>query len=275
MGIEFASFLTLKGLIGLLTLTLMEIVLGIDNVIFISILTGKLPKEHQARARSIGLSLALIFRIGLLFGITWIISLKKELFNISGFALSGKDLILLGGGVFLLWKSVSEIMERFHVVDDESTEEIETKVMSVPAAVVQIIFLDIVFSFDSILAAVGISKELPVMVAAVIVAVAIMLAFSGVISDFVNRQPTIRMLALAFLVMIGVLLCCEALHIPGEHGIDKEYIYVAMGFALGVELLNLQAKRFQDESNRKLEKRRLAKEQAHLNEASHSNSTSH
>jgi predicted tellurium resistance membrane protein TerC len=241
------KLLTIEGLISLLTLTVMEIVLGIDNVIFISILTGKLPKEHQNKARTIGLTLALIFRISLLFGITWLISLQKPLIVVGDLGLSGRDIILFAGGVFLVFKSISEIMERFHVEDDEMTVEIETKPLSVPSAIIQIILLDIVFSFDSILTAIGMSRQLPIMISAVIISVGIMLAFSGVISDFVNRQPTIRMLALAFLVLIGFLLIIESIHIE----IHKSYVYVAMGFSLTVEILNLQAKRFQDEAERK------------------------
>ncbi|MFQ3575904.1 MAG: TerC family protein [Cytophagales bacterium] len=241
------KLLTIEGLISLLTLTIMEIVLGIDNVIFISILTGKLPKEHQNKARSIGLSLALLFRVALLFGITWIISLQKPLIEFGGFGLSGRDIILLAGGIFLVFKSISEIMERFHFEDEVHTDEVESKTLSVPSAILQIILLDIVFSFDSILTAIGMSRQLPIMISAVIISVGIMLAFSGVISDFVNRQPTVRMLALAFLVLIGFLLIIESIHIE----IHKSYVYVAMGFALVVEILNLQAKRFQDEVDRK------------------------
>lgn len=241
------KILTIEGLISLLTLTIMEIVLGIDNVIFISILTGKLPKEHQNKARSIGLSLALIFRVALLFGITWIISLQKSLFEIAGHGFSGRDIILFAGGVFLVFKSISEIMERFHFEDEIHSEEVESKTLSVPSAIIQIILLDIVFSFDSILTAIGMSRQLPIMISAVIISVGIMLAFSGVISDFVNKQPTVRMLALAFLVLIGFLLIIESVHIE----IHKSYVYVAMGFALTVEILNLQAKRFQDEADRR------------------------
>jgi len=256
------TFFSVEGIISLLTLTLMEIVLGIDNVIFISILTGKLPKENQARARTVGLGLALIFRIGLLFGISWIISLKEPLIEYDSFHLSGKDIILFAGGVFLVFKSVTEIMERFQVEEEEGSEEIETKVMSVPAAVVQIIFLDIVFSFDSILTAVGLSKDLPIMITAVIIAVTIMLMFSGYISDFVNRQPTVRMLALAFLVMIGSLLMIEALEGVIGLRVEKNLVYVAMGFALAVETLNLQAKSFQERQEAK-HKAKEEKEHTH------------
>ncbi len=239
------SFFSIEGLASLLTLTILEIVLGIDNVIFISILTGKLPRENQAKARTIGLSLALIFRIGLLFVLTWIMGLKEPLTSVGDFDISGKDIILLAGGIFLLFKSIGEIIESFHVEDENaSEEELESKMLSLPSAIVQIIFLDIVFSFDSILTAVGLSNMLAVMVTAVIIAVIIMLLFSGIISDFINKQPTIRMLALVFLVMISVLLLLESLHIP----IDKKYVYVAMGFALAVESLNLQLKRVHEKA---------------------------
>jgi predicted tellurium resistance membrane protein TerC len=239
------EFLSLQGIASLLTLTVLEIVLGIDNIIFISILTGKLPREKQGKARTIGLSLALIFRIALLFVLSWIMGLSDVLAEYQGFEISGKDIILFAGGLFLLFKSVAEVIETFHIQEEEEEEtSVETKTLSVPSAIVQIIFLDIVFSFDSILTAVGLSKILPIMIAAVIIAVCIMLVFSGSISDYINRQPTIRMLALVFLVMIGVLLLLESAHIE----VPKAYVYVAMGFSLLVETLNLQLKRVHEKA---------------------------
>lgn len=244
--INMEPFLSIEGLASLLTLTILEIVLGIDNVIFISILTGKLPREKQGRARTIGLSLALLFRIALLFVLSWIMGLDAPLADYEGFEISGKDIILFAGGLFLLFKSIAEVIETFHIQEEEedSNDNVETKTLSVPSAIVQIIFLDIVFSFDSILTAVGLSKILPIMIAAVIIAVCIMLVFSGSISDYINRQPTIRMLALVFLVLIGVLLLLESAHIT----IPKSYVYVAMGFSLLVETLNLQLKRVHEKA---------------------------
>lgn len=244
---DFTILFSPEGLMTLLTLTVMEIVLGIDNVIFISILTGKLPKENQGKARAMGLSLALVFRIGLLFSISWIMGMREALFSLEDFGInydhevSGKDLILLGGGIFLMYKSLTEILENFHTHTEEEEEEEDGKEsqMSIPAAIVQIIFLDIVFSFDSILAAVGVTKHVEIMVVAVIIALFIMLTLSGKISDFVNENPTIKMLALCFLVVIAALLLVEAWHIH----VDKTYLYAAIGFALTVEFLNMLSRK--------------------------------
>jgi predicted tellurium resistance membrane protein TerC len=236
----------------------MEIVLGIDNVIFISILTGKLPRKDQGKARTMGLSLALIFRIGLLFGISWIISLKAPLFSLEDlgfdydYSLSGRDLILLFGGLFLTYKSVGEIMERFH--DETEEEEEEQKTMSLPAAIAQIVVLDIVFSIDSILTAVGMVSNVYIMIGAVIIALMIMLSFSGTISDFVNNNPTIKMLALGFLVLVGFKLIVEGIHPPNFH-FESGYLYVAIAFSMVVETLNMLAK--------KAEEKRKNKEQEH------------
>jgi predicted tellurium resistance membrane protein TerC len=255
---DISALFTILGLTQLLSLTIMEIVLGIDNVIFISILTGKLPKKDQGKARSIGLSLALIFRIGLLFGISWIISLKTPLFSLedigidSEYSLSGRDLILLFGGLFLTYKSVGEIMERFHGEHDE--DEDEKKGMSLSSAIAQIVVLDIVFSIDSILTAVGMVDNVFVMIGAVIIALMIMLSFSGAISDFVNNNPNITMLALCFLVLVGFKLIVEGLHPPGFH-FPSEWLYVAIGFSIIVESLNMLA--------RSLEQKRLDKEKEH------------
>ncbi len=227
---------TANALIGLLTLTLLEIVLGVDNVIFISILAGKLPAAEQARARTIGLALAMITRILLLLSLSWIISLTGELFSVFGFGVSGRDLILLGGGLFLVGKATFEIHEKLEGEPGHS----ETRVgPSFTAVIIQILLLDIVFSLDSVITAVGMVDQVPIMIAAVVIAVVIMLFAASTISDFVNRHPTIKMLALAFLILIGVNLLAEGLH---QH-IPKGYTYFAMAFSVFVEMLNLRLRK--------------------------------
>jgi predicted tellurium resistance membrane protein TerC len=224
--------------IGFATLTLLEIVLGIDNIVFISILTDRLPPSQQGRARLIGLGLAMVMRILLLFSLTWIIQLTAPLFEVLGKEISGRDLVLIIGGLFLLAKSTHEI----HGNLEGPQRELSTPVTpSLAAVLVQIMLLDIVFSLDSVITAVGMVDEIGVMISAVIVAVAFMMVFSRPISQFVSRHPTVKMLALSFLIMIGVALIADGL---GEH-IPKGYIYFAMAFSLGVELLNLRARRAQ------------------------------
>ncbi len=222
--------------VSLLTLTLLEIVLGIDNIIFISILAGKLPKEQQAKARQLGLGLALITRILLLCSINWLMSLTAPLFTfpLIGHAVTGRDLILLLGGLFLVGKSVVEIHEKLEGEDGHASSG--SKVASFGAVIVQILLLDIVFSLDSVITAVGMANHLWVMIVAVVLALGVMLAFAGAISDFVNRHPTVKMLALSFLILIGVTLIGESL---GQH-IPKGYIYFSMAFAFLVEMLNLR-----------------------------------
>ena len=222
--------------LSLLTLTALEIVLGIDNVIFISILAGKLPPEQQARARKLGLSLALITRVLLLMSLTWIMGLTQPLFTLPLVRqdISGRDLVLLVGGLFLIWKSVREVHEKLEEDDGHLTAGRAR--VSFAGVIVQILLLDIVFSLDSVITAVGMANVLWVMVAAVVIALGVRLAFAGAISDFVNRHPTLKMLALSFLILIGVTLIGEGMgfHIP------KGYIYFSMAFAFGVELLNLK-----------------------------------
>jgi len=223
---------------GALTqLTALEVVLGVDNVIFISILAGKLPVEQQGRARQTGLLLALVTRILLLLSISWIVRLEANLLPEAWpIDLSGRDLILLAGGLFLLAKSTHEIHERL----EGDTGHAGTKVAaSFVSVILQILLLDVVFSLDSVITAVGMADEVWVMITAVIVAVAIMLAFAGKISSFVNDHPTIKMLALSFLLLIGTTLIIEALHIH----IPKGYVYFAMGFSVFVELLNIRARK--------------------------------
>jgi predicted tellurium resistance membrane protein TerC len=229
-------FLHAEAWIALLTLTFLEIVLGIDNIIFISIATGKLPKIHEPRVRTIGMILALVFRIGLLISITWIIKLTNPLFTIGENAFSIRDIILLAGGIFLIWKSVTEIHDKTLA----EHHELRTKNKATPAAViVQIVILDMVFSFDSILTAIGLSQQLLIMIMAIVIAMVVMISFAGAISKFINRNPTLQILALAFLILIGFTLTMEAFH----KEIPKGYVYVAVLFSFSVELINLRVRK--------------------------------
>lgn len=222
--------------ISLLTLTLLEIVLGIDNVIFISILAGKLPPEQQEKARKLGLMLALVTRILLLMSLTWIMGLTATWFTLPVLneEISGRDFVLLAGGLFLIWKSVKEVHEKLEDADGHATAG-KSRV-TFTGVIIQILLLDIVFSLDSVITAVGMADKIAVMVAAVVIALGVMLIFAKSISDFVNRHPTLKMLALSFLILIGVTLVGEGL---GQH-IPKGYIYFSMAFAFGVEMLNLK-----------------------------------
>ena len=222
--------------IALLTLTVLEIVLGIDNVIFISILAGKLPAEQQKKARTIGLGLAMFMRIALLASLAWIIKLTAPLFTVFEQEISGRDLILLGGGLFLLAKATHEIHERLEGGEGHAGAKARA---SFTAIIVQILLLDIVFSLDSVITAVGMADELGVMIAAVVIAVAVMMVSAGSISDFVQRHPTVKMLALSFLLLIGMSLVAEGL----DQHISKGYIYFAMGFSVLVEMLNLRLRK--------------------------------
>ncbi len=230
-----------QSIVALLTLVLLEIVLGIDNVIFIAILSGKLPQEQQARARTTGIALAVITRIILLFSITWIMQLTEPLFSIFEFDISGRDLILLVGGLFLIGKSTYEIHEKLEADDHTGVTRVAASFASV---IFQIILVDIVFSLDSVITAVGISGDLIIMVIAVVIAAAMMLFFAGPISSFVERHPTMKILALAFLILIGFLLVLEGLlHERVEDLHLKNYAYFAMAFSFLVELVNLQFRR--------------------------------
>jgi predicted tellurium resistance membrane protein TerC len=236
----FEGLFTTENLIALLTLTMLEIVLGVDNVIFISILAGKLPKEQQARARQLGLGLALATRILLLLSISWIASLTTPLFDIAGYGVSGRDLILLGGGLFLIGKATYEIHEKLEGEEGHGSARVAPSFASV---IIQILILDVVFSLDSVITAVGMADNIVVMITAVIIAVLVMLFSAGAISDFVARHPTVKMLALTFLVLIGFSLVTEGLPEELHLHIPKGYIYFAMGFSVLVELLNLQLRR--------------------------------
>jgi predicted tellurium resistance membrane protein TerC len=223
--------------IALLTLTILEIVLGIDNIVFISILAGKLPANQQSRARTLGLALAMGTRILLLLSLSFIMRLTTPLFEIFGRGISGRDLILLIGGLFLIWKSVHEIHERLE--GDEEGQRKAGGAATMSSVLVQIALLDIVFSLDSVITAVGMASHLSVMIAAIVIAVGFMMFAAGPVSRFVERHPTVKMLALSFLLLIGVTLIAEAF---GQH-VSKGYVYFAMGFSVFVEALNLRAKK--------------------------------
>jgi predicted tellurium resistance membrane protein TerC len=223
--------------IGLLTLTVLEIVLGIDNIVFISILSGKLPREQQPSGRKVGLLLAMLTRIGLLFSLAYIIHLTAPWFSIFGHGVSGRDLILLGGGLFLIAKSTYEIHNRLE--GEETHETGGRKPVSFMHVVIEIMLLDIVFSLDSVITAVGMVGDLPVMVLAIVVAVGIMMVFSEPVSRFIDAHPTVKMLALSFLLLIGLTLMADGL---GTH-VPKGYVYFAMAFSVFVELLNLRVRK--------------------------------
>ena len=219
--------------VSFLTLTFLEIVLGIDNIIFISILAGKLPQADRARARKVGLSLAMIIRILLLLSITWVMGLTAPLFAVLGQEISGRDIILIVGGLFLLGKSTLEIHEKLEGVEGHGSTRVAA---SFAAVIVQILLLDIVFSLDSVITAVGMAEDLMVMMLAVIAAVGVMLASATAVGEFVESHPTVKILALSFLLLIGMSLIAEGL---GQH-ISKGYVYFAMGFSVFVELINLR-----------------------------------
>ncbi len=226
--------------IAFLTLSLLELVLGIDNIIFISILSGRLPEKDQPRARFIGLALALVMRVILLFSLSWVMGLTTPLFTVFGNALSGRDLILVVGGLFLLFKSTHEIHS---ALEGEEETDTERKLHSgFSAVIIQIMLLDIVFSLDSVITAIGMVNNVWVMIAAVVVSIIAMMLFAGAIGSFVQRHPTIKMLALSFLLMIGFSLIVEGL----EYHIPKGYIYFAMAFSVMVEILNIRLRKKSD-----------------------------
>ncbi len=219
--------------VSLLTLTVLEIVLGIDNIVFISILAAKLPKEEQDKARKIGLALALISRIVLLMGIAWMAKLTTPLFAILGKTFDGRDLILLLGGLFLIGKATHEIHGKIEGEDGHKTKNMTATMGSV---LFQIMLLDVVFSLDSVITAVGMVKQVPVMIAAVVIAMIVMLIFVNTVSRFIDKHPTLKILALSFLILIGFVLTLEGFHVK----VEKGYIYFAMAFSLGVEMVNMK-----------------------------------
>jgi predicted tellurium resistance membrane protein TerC len=222
--------------IAFVTLVVLELVLGIDNIVFISILAGKLPGDQPKTARLVGLSLAMVMRIALLFSLSWIIGLTAPLIELFGVELSGRDLILIAGGLFLLAKSTHEIHQKLEGDEGEASDRVRASFFSV---IVQILLLDIVFSLDSVLTAIGMVSQIEIMIAAVVISVIFMMLFSGVISDFVQRHPTVKMLALSFLLLIGVTLIADGFH---QH-IPRGYIYFSMGFSVLVEMLTLRLRR--------------------------------
>ena len=232
--------------IALATLTALEIVLGIDNIIFISILVSRLPPERRERARVVGLALAMLTRIALLFSIVWLTRLTKPLFSVLGQEFSGRDIILLLGGLFLLAKSVTEIHGTLEGVEGNRKTTVFANFLAI---VVQIAIIDIVFSLDSVFTAVGLAKpdQLPIMIAAIVLAIGVMMWVSGSIGAFIDRHPTIKILALAFLILVGVVLVADAFHVD----VPKGYLYFAMAFSVGVEMVNIRLRRLLDERRHK------------------------
>ena len=222
--------------IAFATLTLLELVLGIDNIIFISILVDKLPKAQQELARRLGLFMAMFMRIGLLLVLAWIVGLVAPLFTLLGQQISGRDLILILGGLFLIWKSTSEIHQSLEGADEHGPSAVKT---TFTAVILQIMLVDLVFSLDSIITAVGMVDDVRIMIAAVIASVALMMLFASAIGRFVSDHPTIKMLALAFLVVVGVVLMAEGF----DHHVPKGYVYFAMAFSLGVEMININMRK--------------------------------
>jgi len=236
-AMDISRLLSADGLLSLVTLSAMEIVLGIDNVVFLSILTGRLPKEQQGSARKLGLGLALGSRLLLLFSIAWVMRLTAPLFTILDRPISGRDLILVGGGLFLIAKATKEIHDKLEV--DTGEQQLQAKAVSYASVLVQVTVLDVVFSLDSVITAIGMAQELVIMVLAMLIAMLVMLVSAKAVGDFVHHHPTMKMLALSFLILIGVMLVAEG---AGQH-VPKGYIYFAMSFSLGVELLNMRLRK--------------------------------
>jgi predicted tellurium resistance membrane protein TerC len=225
-----------EGLVSLLTLTFLEVVLGIDNVVFISIIAGRVEEKNQKKTRMLGLALALIARLLLLLGVGWIISLKNPVLTFNQFDLSFRDIILIAGGLFLIWKSVSEIHAK---LEGDGHNLTEVKVLTWRKAVIQIMLIDIVFSFDSVLTAVGLVENIWIIVIAIAIALAIMLIFVNTISNFINQHPAMKVLAISFLFMIGTILVIEGLHFH----VPKGYMYFSMAFAIIIEIINMRIRK--------------------------------
>jgi predicted tellurium resistance membrane protein TerC len=236
---DFGVLLHPEGLVSLISLTVMEIVLGIDNIIFVAILSQKVAVSRRKQVRRVGIGLALIMRIGLLLGLSWLMGLTRPLFHFFGEPLSGRDLVLLGGGLFLMAKSTHELFARMEGAEGEPGAPETPAPAGFLSTLVQILALDIVFSLDSVITAVGMARAVPIMITAMVIAVGVMLVFADGISEFINRHPSMKVLALAFLLLIGVLLIADAF----GHHINKGYVYFAMAFSLGVELLNMRARK--------------------------------
>lgn len=232
------NLFTTESIISMLTLTLLEVVLGIDNIIFVSIISSRLPKSQQSKARNIGLALALALRILLLFAIQWVIGLDKPWFSILGESFTGKDVILLAGGLFLIGKSVSEIHGKLEGEELEVSQQ-PAKSNTLSWIILQITVINLVFSFDSILTAIGLVKEVSIMVVAIVLSSIVMLVFAKTVNDFISRHPTFKILALSFLILIGFLLAVEAF----DKHIDKGYVYFAMAFAVVIEIINMQIRK--------------------------------
>lgn len=245
-------FLQSEAWIALLTLSLLEIVLGIDNIIFISLLTNKLPDERRRSARTAGIGAALVLRIIMLLGITWIIGFTEPIFTMFDFTATGRDLVLLAGGIFLIGKSTSEIHHKVDQNGDASDKDNMAKgaAKSFGSIILQIALLDIVFSFDSILTAIGMTEEVLIMIIAVVVSLIVMLIFAGRIAAFIEKHPTLQVLALAFLILIGFVLIADGLH---QH-ISKGYIYFAVAFSLAVEAVNINVRKSRKTQNKVIEK---------------------
>lgn len=237
------ALFTTQSLISLFTLTILEIVLGIDNIIFVSIISSKLPPNQQSKARNIGLALALILRVLLLFGISWVLSLEKPWISFEAlgkaFEFTGKDFILLIGGFFLIGKSVSEIHGKLEGEDELAETKSTANSNALASVIAQITVINLVFSFDSILTAIGLVKEVSVMIIAVVLSSIVMLIFARSVNDFINRHPTFKILALSFLILIGFLLAVEAFDVH----VDKGYVYFAMAFAVVIEIINMQIRK--------------------------------
>jgi predicted tellurium resistance membrane protein TerC len=233
--IDFSALLTFEGLMAFLTLTLLEVVLGIDNLIFISLIVSRVEKEKQRFTRILGLVLALVFRIALLLSISWVMRLDNPIFNAFDIDFSIKDIILIVGGLFLLFKSTTEIRHKLTHLEDDNKTKPKSNTNQISFIIMQIIAIDMVFSIDSILTAIGMTKEIGIMILAVIVSIIFMILFARMVGDFINENPTIVMLALSFLLMIGTLLIADGFHFHVPRG----YVYFALGFSLMVEVLNL------------------------------------
>lgn len=234
----------MENIVALVTLAVLEIVLGIDNVIFIAILAAKLPKEQQARARQLGIGLAVVTRIILLFSITWVMGLTEPIFTLFSHPISGRDIILLAGGLFLIGKSTNEIHDKLEAGEHDGRRQAAATTLT--AVILQVMLIDVVFSLDSVITAVGISGNLPIMITAILLAAGVMIFFAGRISDFVEQHPTMKILALAFLILIGSLLVIEGWNQEAAEELNlKNYAYFAMAFSVAIEVINLRVRRSQ------------------------------